>query len=117
MLCGCGPNFCTNLSSLDAYMFLFNSNIEKFNQYVSECVKGLKARGEKSEDLVNNPFKGYKGAEDKKFVEYVALQETWYFDGSDLSADKLIQLAENKYIFRIDREYLGRKVRRTKANY
>ena len=50
-------NFRTNFSSLDTYMPLVDSNIEKFNKYVSDCIRGLKARGKRSEDLLDNIFK------------------------------------------------------------
>ena len=102
-------NFRTNLSSLDTYMPLVNSNIEKFNEYVSTCVLGLEARGETSEDLLDFLFKGYKVAADKKFVEYIEQKETDYFDGADLTPDKLMQLAENKYAARVERGLWGGK--------
>ena len=102
-------NFRTNLSSLDTYMPLVNSNIEKFSQYVSDCVTGLEARGERSEDLLDNLFKGYKVATDAKFVSYIEQKETEYFDGAHITSDSLMQLAENKYAARVVRGEWGGK--------
>ena len=47
-----------NLSNLDNYMSTVNSNIEIFNVYVKNSVEGLKARGEKVDDLVMQLFNG-----------------------------------------------------------
>ena len=102
-------NFRTNLSSLDSYMPLVNSNISKFNEYVSTCIQGLEARGETSEDLLDNLFKGYKVAADKKFVRYIEQKETDYFDGADITPDNLMLLAENKYAARVERHTWGGK--------
>ena len=102
-------NFRTNLSSLDSYMPLVNSNISKFNEYVSTCIIGLEARGETSEDLLDNLFKGYKVAADAAFVQYIEQKETDFFDGADLTPDNLMLLAENKYASRVERNTWGGK--------
>ena len=88
-------NFHTNLSSLDSYMPLVNSNVENFNSSVSTYIQDLEAREETSKDLLDNLFKGYKVAADQKFVEYIDQKETKYFDGADLTPDGLMRLAEN----------------------
>ena len=100
-------NFRTNLSSLDTYMPVVNSNIELFNSYVSSCIKGLEARGETSEDLLYNLFKGYKVAIDRTFVQYIQMKETEYFDGADIVPDRLMLLAENKYAYLVERGEWG----------
>ena len=100
-------NFRTNLSSLDTYMPVVNSNIELFNSYVSSCIKGLEARGETSEDLLDNLFKGYKVAIDRTFVQYIQMKETEYFDGADIVPDRLMLLAENKYAYLVERGEWG----------
>ena len=100
-------NFRTCLSSLDTYMPVVNSNIEKFNSYVSNCIQGLEARGETSEDLLDNLFKGYKVASDRTFVQYIEMKETEYFDGADIVPDKLMRLAENKYASLVERGLWG----------
>ena len=100
-------NFRTCLSSLDTYMPVVNSNIEKFNSYVSNCIKGLEARGETSEDILDNLFKGYKVATDRTFVQYIEMKETEYFDGADIVPDKLMRLSENKYASLVERGMWG----------
>ena len=62
-------------------MLLVNSDIEKFNQYVSDNIGSLKFRDETSEDFLDNSFKSYKVACDCKFVEYIEQKDADYFDG------------------------------------
>ena len=69
-----------NLSNLDNYISIVNTNIEIFNVYVKNSVEGLKARGEKIDDLVIKLFHGYKAAADSKFVEYMVTKEEKYLD-------------------------------------
>ena len=107
-------NFRTNLSSLDKYMPLVDSNIKKFNLYVTENIRGLEARGETSQDLLDNLFKGYKVASDEKFVKYIEDKETDYFDGENLTPDGLMKLAENKYATRKQRGLWGGKTEEQK---
>ena len=61
--------------SLERNVLGVNSNIEIFNVYVKNSVEGLKARGEKVDDLVMQLFHGYKAAADSKFVEYMDTKE------------------------------------------
>ena len=100
-------NFRTNLSSLDTYMPTVNSDIEKFNLYVSTCINESIARGETSEDLLDNLFKGYKVACDKTFVKYIEQKETDYFDGVDITPDSLMMRTENKYAALVERGSWG----------
>jgi hypothetical protein len=46
------------LSSLDVYIPTINSNITKFNVQVSLLIDSLTARGETTQDLLTNIFKG-----------------------------------------------------------
>ena len=48
----------TKLSSLDKSMRDFDSDIEKFNEYVVELENKLQARGQVTQDLLVNLFKG-----------------------------------------------------------
>ena len=50
----------TKLSSLDKSMREHDSDIEKFNEYVIELENKLQARGQITQDLLVNLFKGYK---------------------------------------------------------
>ena len=57
-----------NLINLGSYMSTVNSYIENFNQYVKVNVDGIKARGERIDDLINNLFKAYQVASYGEFV-------------------------------------------------
>jgi len=96
-----------NLSNLDNYMSTVNSNIEIFNVYVKNSVEGLKARGEKVDDLVMQLFHGYKAAADSKFVEYMDTKEEKYLDGDEMHSETIMQLALNKYTMRKDKGEWG----------
>jgi len=85
------------LSSLDTYMASVGSDIEKFNIKVRTLIQELKARGETSNDLLINLFKGYKAAADSKFVEYIEKREDEYEDGEILEPEMLMTKAANKY--------------------
>ena len=49
---------CTQLSSLETYIQTIGCDITKLNQYVKELNMGLMARGETTNDLLINLFKG-----------------------------------------------------------
>jgi hypothetical protein len=85
------------LSSLDTYMKSISSDVEKFNQYVKDQLNSLAARGQATQDLLANLFKGYKAASDKKFQEYIQKKEDDYDDGMEIQPMQLMQLALNKY--------------------
>ena len=86
-----------NLSSLDTYMSNVSSDIVKFNEYVKLQVVELAARGEQSNDLLVNLFKGYAMASDRIFVEYVSKKLDLYEEGADMDPSSLMALAENKF--------------------
>jgi hypothetical protein len=87
----------TKLSNLDIYINTINSDITKFNGYVKGLILSLKARGQRTEDLLKNLFKGYLAASDKVFVKYIASKMEKYEEGKDIDPDQLRQLADNKY--------------------
>jgi len=89
--------FRENLSSLDTHMATVNSDIEKFNEYVKVNAEGLKARGERCDDLMINLFKGYLSVSDREFVRYMQQKKDNYDDGEDMSPESLQTLALNKY--------------------
>ena len=72
-------------------------NITEFNEFVKTQRAALIARGETTQDLLVNLFKGYKSAADTKFVTYIEGKEDEYNEGKDISADSLMELAESKY--------------------
>ena len=87
----------TNLSSLDSYMATVDSDIELFNQYVKGQQEGLKARGEDCPDLMINLFKGYNACADPDFRRYVLDKKDKYHDGEDITPEKLMKDALNKF--------------------
>ena len=87
----------TQLSSLDTAMQACGSDIGKFNNRVMGLRENLGCRGETTEDLLVNLFKGYAAASDRTFVEYMARQQEYYDDGKSMTANELMVLAENKY--------------------
>ena len=85
-----------NLTNLDTYMIsTARSNIKEFNQYVKVNREGLRARGQTTDDLMVNLFKGYLKVEDRDFVQYMKMKKSFYDDGNDLTVDELMQLALN----------------------
>ena len=86
-----------NFTSLDTYMTTVHSNVELFNIHVKENRQGLKARGESTDDLMINLFKGYMAASDKEFAKYIHTKKDEYDEGKDISEDRLMRMALNKY--------------------
>ncbi|GAX10178.1 hypothetical protein FisN_3Lu402 [Fistulifera solaris] len=87
----------TQLSSLDQYLPKIQLNITKMNQQVKQLLEGLAARGETTNDLLANLFKGYKAASDRTFVNYILKKEEDYHEGLPMTPDHLMNLADNKY--------------------
>lgn len=87
----------TKLSGLDVYLPSIGSDITKFNVYVKLLIDSLTARGETTQDLLINLFKGYQSASDKAFVEYIGRKLERYEEGEDLSPEQLMEYADNKY--------------------
>lgn len=87
----------TNLSSLDLYLPRIGHDITKFNQYVQLMVQALKSRGETTQDLLTNLFKGYVAASDKTFVTYIERKQEEFDDGQELTPESLMTLADNKF--------------------
>jgi hypothetical protein len=87
----------TKLSRLDTYIVTIASDITKFNGYVRYLIDSLAARGESSNDLLTNLFKGYGAATDKVFVEYISRKLEKYEEGEDTTPDALMEQANSKY--------------------
>ena len=85
------------LSSLDTYMKTVDSDIIKFNQFVQDQLNSLNARGQQTEDLLSNLFKGYATASDRNFTEYIGKKQDEFDEGVDIDPQRLMQLALNKY--------------------
>jgi hypothetical protein len=73
------------------------SDITKFNGYARLLIDSLAARGESSNDLLTNLFKGYEAATDKIFVDYICRKKERYKEGEDVTADALMEQANRKY--------------------
>ena len=60
-----------------------------FNQYVKVNVEGLKARVERTDDLMINLFKAYQVAFNGELVRYIKTNKDQFDDGYNLSLDKI----------------------------
>jgi hypothetical protein len=87
----------TSLTKLDSMMVELNSNVQEFNVYVKSQVKSLLVRGETSNDLLNNLFKGYKAVNDSEFEEFIKHKENEYDEGHDVGVNNLMAEAVAKY--------------------
>ena len=92
------------LSNLDDHMLKISSDITQFNGYVKLLVRSLLARGQRAEALLTHLFKGYLAASDRSFVKYINDKKDRYEEGEEIDADKLMQLADNKYRLMKERE-------------
>ena len=87
----------TKLTDLDRYLPTIGQDIVKFNTYVKLLVDGLKTRGEVTQDLLVNLFKGYLACSDTEFVEYIKRKQDRYEEGDELDPDLLMKNAADKY--------------------
>ncbi|KAI2509497.1 hypothetical protein MHU86_4874 [Fragilaria crotonensis] len=94
----------TKLSSLDHAMRDIDSDIELFNDYVLGLVSKLSARGEQTQDLLVNLFKGYKACKDAEFVDYIKKKEDFYEEGGQVEYQQLMDWALNKFKTRKESE-------------
>jgi len=90
-------NIRKKLSSLDTYILTIGSDITKFNIHVSLLMDSLAARGESTQDLLTNLFKGYQAATDKTFVDYIGRKLEKYEEGEDVTSEALMEQADNKF--------------------
>ena len=65
----------TKMSSLDQAMRTFDSDVEAFNKYVIGLAEQLQARGQETQNLLVNLFKGYKACKDLTFIDYITKKE------------------------------------------
>lgn len=86
------------LIDLHAYLAQVGFDISKMNQHAQMLLEALRARGETTNDLLNNLFKAYKTVKDDDFMTYIKAKESdWYEGELNLTAEKLMLLANNKY--------------------
>lgn len=88
----------TQVGNLDKYIATVDYDIPKFNQHVHHLVSSLASRGAPAPELLTNLFKAYAIVKDTTFQQYMASREDKWEDGeSDITPEKLMLLAENKY--------------------
>ena len=79
----------TKMSNLDQSMRTLESDIERFNEYVIGLVEQLQARGQETQDVLVNLFKGYKACKDLEFVVHISTKEDLYEEGGEVSTEQL----------------------------
>ena len=60
-------------------------------------IDSLTARGETTQDLRTNLFKAYASCSDSTFVRYISDIQTKWEEGEDITAERLMERAANKY--------------------
>ena len=68
--------------NLDEHVLSNGTDIVAFNAYVQSQVDGLAARGEITNDLIVNLFKGYRAMKDQAFLDYLQMIENAHEDGT-----------------------------------
>ncbi len=87
-----------NLTDLPHYIGTVSFDIEKFNSHVMMLMEGLRARGEKSDDLLNNLFKAYGAVQDTDFTSYIKrLNDRYLEEVQEFTPEELMGYASNKY--------------------
>ena len=81
-----------------------DSDIEHFNDYVIGLVSKLHARGEQTQDLLVNLFKGFKACKDAEFAEDIKKKEYLYEEGGQVDYQQLMDWAINKFKTRKESE-------------
>ena len=94
----------SRLSSLDLYMPTINSNIKLFNTYVKQQLEALAARGETTQDLMTNLFKGYLAASDRQFNDYIKGKLLLHEEGKKFSCNQLMLWAKSRYQVLVDKK-------------
>ena len=85
------------LTHLHEYITTIGCDVTKLNGHVKILCQSLAARGEKTEDLLANLFRAYLAVSDKAFVAYIGRKLEEYEEGTQISATKLMQMADTKF--------------------
>ncbi len=91
----------TQLERLDEKMIAFNSDVQKFNQFVHKKLAELQAQGQEDHALLTHLFIGYEATSNEEFVMWAKRKHSDIDDGDDLEAEALMQLALCKYMDRV----------------
>jgi hypothetical protein len=86
-----------NLTRLDTKVVELEDNITSLNEFVKSQMAILRARGETTNDLLTNLFKGYRAVKDQSFLRFVERLQDDYNRGQDITPETLMEEAENKY--------------------
>ena len=85
-----------------------SGDIVKFNQYVKDKVRELTCRGATYSGLILNLLHAYKSVTDSDFIAFISTKETSYLhDELELTADKLMLVAEFDYTIRVEKGTWG----------
>jgi len=87
-----------SLTELDTYMVSVASDIEKFNQYVRQKQQDLLYRGENTQDLYANLFKGYLACSDSNFTSYIQRIIDRYNEGENMTIDEILSKGLTKFM-------------------
>ena len=74
------------------------SHVDLFNLHVKENRQGLKAREERTDNLMINLFKGYMDTSDKEFSSCMKPKKDENDEVKETSEVQLINLALNKHV-------------------
>lgn len=78
-------------------MVSIQNDIKKFNLYVHYNIQQLQARGETTEDLLTNLFKGYLTVKDQRFLKYIEDKQCNYEEGQSITPNQLMNWAKTRY--------------------
>jgi hypothetical protein len=78
-------------------MRLVKSDVVAFNLHVRTLLDSLQARGENTYDLLVKLFKGYRAATNPAFVAYINRKQELYNDGEEITPERLMHDAKNKF--------------------
>ena len=87
----------TSLTKLDEKMIELDSDVVKFNIYVKAQVSTLAKRGQTTDDLLINLFKGYEKANDVEFQDLIRRKKNHYEEGRDVNVSNLMVDTDMKY--------------------
>ena len=85
-------------TNLDRYLPTIGHDITKLNTYVKLLIgNGPRSRGEMTNNLLINLFKGYSSCSDREFIEYMKRKEDSFEEGMEIAPDQLMKYADEKY--------------------
>ena len=85
------------ISNLHVTISTYLFDIVKFNNHVRQIVNDLAARGEIAPDLLDHLIRAYRTTPDSTFADYIIRRQDAYEEGLKITAEQLMEGAENKY--------------------